>query len=185
MGVKGFATWLARTYPECFVPQQQQEDEQQQQQQQQYGGTRGGGAAAASPSAAGRRPDWASRPSELPTASPNSSRPVAPASFDHVYVDMASLLHTALRQGNYEYEGNEGERKKSRFDEIDKRRRKKLNVSTSGEQKKRKKLFSSQPNPRATLRSSSSAASTPSCATRGPAGPWFWPSTGPPRSPSS
>ena len=87
MGVKGFATWLARTYPECFVPQQQQEDEQQ------------GGGKASSTSAAGRRPDWASRPSELPSSSLSSSRPVAPASFDHVYVDMASLLHTALRQG--------------------------------------------------------------------------------------
>ena len=93
MGVKGFATWLARTYPECFVPQQQ-EDEQQQ-----GGGNRGGGASSSSSSsAAGRRPDWSSRPSELPSSSP-SSRPVAPASFDHVYVDMASLLHTALRQG--------------------------------------------------------------------------------------
>ena len=93
MGVKGFATWLARTYPECLVPQQQQEDEQQ------GGGKRGGGAAASSTSAAGRRPDWVSRPSELPSSSLSSSRPVAPASFDHVYVDMASLLHTALRQG--------------------------------------------------------------------------------------
>ena len=99
MGVKGFATWLARTYPECFVPQQQ-EDEQQ---LQGGGGNRGGGASSssASSSAAGRRPDWSSRPSDLPSSSSpsSSSRPVAPASFDHVYVDMASLLHTALRQG--------------------------------------------------------------------------------------
>lgn len=88
MGVKGFATWLARTYPECFVPQQQEDE-----------GNRGGGAtSSSSSSAAGRRPEWSSRPSELPSSSP-SSRPVAPASFDHVYVDMASLLHTALRQG--------------------------------------------------------------------------------------
>lgn len=96
MGVKGFATWLARTYPECFVPQQQ-EDEQQQ-----GGGNRGGGATSSSSAAAGRRPDWSSRPSDLQSSSsssPSSSRPVAPASFDHVYVDMASLLHTALRQG--------------------------------------------------------------------------------------
>lgn len=96
MGVKGFATWLARTYPECFVPQQQQEDKQERELR---GGSMGA-SSSTSPDAAGRRPEWASRPSDLPSnPSASSSRPVAPASFDHVYVDMASLLHTALRQG--------------------------------------------------------------------------------------
>ena len=92
MGVKGFATWLAKTYPECFVPQQQEEDEQGR-------GDGGGRGASSSSPAAGRRPDWSSRPSDLPSSSSSLPRPVAPASFDHVYVDMASLLHTALRQG--------------------------------------------------------------------------------------
>jgi hypothetical protein len=103
MGVKGFATWLARTYPECFVPQQQQEDEQQERERR--GGGNRGASFSSSPSAAaaGRRPPWSSRPSDLPPSA-GSSRPVAPASFDHVYVDMASLLHTALRQGKNERE---------------------------------------------------------------------------------
>ena len=78
------------------MPQQEQQEDERQQRGGGGGGGRGG-------SSAGRRPDWSSRPAGLPptpssSASP-SSRPVAPASFDHVYVDMASLLHTALRQG--------------------------------------------------------------------------------------
>ena len=87
MGVKGFAAWLAAEYPGAFV----------------YG----------DPPTPPRR-DFASRQSAgFVTAAragggegggrgASSASPPPPASFDHVYVDMAGVLHTALRQGGRE-----------------------------------------------------------------------------------
>ena len=177
MGVKGFATWLARTYPECFVPQQDDGGDQRGR------GNRGGAAGVASSSSswssAGRRPDWSSRPPGLPSSSSSpSGRPSAPASFDHVYVDMASLLHTALRQGKRgsgSVEWRTRERENVKTSEIEEE--KKLNLNTLDSLFLSSSFF--QRNPRATSPSSSSPASTPCCGLPGRGGPSCSPSTGP------
>lgn len=78
MGVKGLAAWLARAYPDAFVVQEAPKP-----------GRRFGDSATL-------RPAWAARP-DGPAA--------APAAFDCVYVDMASVLHTALRQGERKTRG--------------------------------------------------------------------------------
>ena len=103
MGVKGFAVWLAAEYPAAFAygdpaPPPRGAD----------GGRGGGGSLSSPPSSfasrrsagfsghAGGAAAAAQRASGA-SASSASARP--PPSFDHVYVDMAGLLHTALRQG--------------------------------------------------------------------------------------
>ena len=75
MGVKGLASWLAKEYPDAFVAQADDARPP----------SRYGGASAS-------RPDWARPPARDEPAT-------APSTFDCVYIDTASVLHTALRKG--------------------------------------------------------------------------------------
>jgi hypothetical protein len=98
MGVKGFAAWLASEYPEAFA----------------YGEPPPPPFRAASSSTAGappsafaarRPPGWggfsggAAAAAQRASGAGRQSPATPPARFDHVYVDLAGLLHTALRQG--------------------------------------------------------------------------------------
>ncbi len=104
MGVKGFAVWLAAEYPAAFMWGEPAPPPAGR-----GGGGGGGGRGGGAPTTdfAARRSGGfggygggaaaAAQRGESVAATSTASR--LPPSFDHMYVDMAGLLHTALRQG--------------------------------------------------------------------------------------
>lgn len=98
MGVKGFAAWLAAEYPGAFA---YGEPPPPPRRVLAAGGRGDGGGDGGGPANfVSRRSDgFATVARAGGGGSGPANLPPLPSSFDHVYVDMAGLLHTALRQG--------------------------------------------------------------------------------------